>query len=222
MNVIAVNGSPRKRGNTAVLLECALEGAAAAAPSGRSAASKLVHLYDLRYSGCRSCFACKRLGGPSYGQCAIKDDLASLLEEIAHADALILGSPIYFGDISGQMRCFLERLCFPWMVYDGNHSSIAPRRMETAVLYTMNVTEAQMEEWGYGKMMETLESFLGHLFTPPRRLCVTDTYQFSDYSKYKCDCFDEAAKRRRRDEHFPLDCEAARRLGARLTAGSAS
>lgn len=63
-----------------------------------------------------------------------------------------------------------------------------------------------------------LEGFVGHLFTPPLVLRVTDTYQFDDYAKYKCDCFDGAAKKRRRDEHFPLDCEAARQLGAKLTA----
>lgn len=218
MNIIAISGSPRKHGNTATLLEHALEGAAAAVPAGQEAHTRLVHLYDLHYTGCRSCFACKRLGGPSYGRCAVRDDLAPVLEDIAHADALILGSPLYFGDVSGQMRCFLERLCFPWGVYDRDHSSIAPRRMPTAFLYTMNVTDAQMEEWGYRRMMASVEGFVGRLFTPPLVLRVTDTYQFDDYAKYKCDCFDGAAKKRRRDEHFPLDCEAARQLGAKLTA----
>lgn len=69
-NVIAVNGSPRKKWNTATLLKHALEG-------GKSlgADTELVHLYDLDYKGCTSCFACKLKGGKSYGKCATKDEL---------------------------------------------------------------------------------------------------------------------------------------------------
>ena len=56
MKVIAVNGSPRKTWNTATLLEHALAGAA-----GSGAETELVHLYDLEFKGCISCFACKKI-----------------------------------------------------------------------------------------------------------------------------------------------------------------
>jgi len=55
MKAIAVNGSPRKTWNTAQLLKKALEGAA-----GAGAETKIIHLYDLNFKGCTSCFACKR------------------------------------------------------------------------------------------------------------------------------------------------------------------
>lgn len=152
MNIIAVNGSPRKHGNTATLLEHALKGAGKAAVPGHTADLRMVHLYDLQYTGCRSCFACKKLGGASYGRCAVHDDLGPILAEAAQADALIFGSPIYFGNISGQMRTFLERLLFPFFVYDATYSSIAPRKMPTAFIYTMNVTEQQMRESQYPAM----------------------------------------------------------------------
>ena len=216
MNVIAINGSPRKHANTATLLEHALHGAAAAAPEGHPVKTRLVHLYELRYTGCRSCFACKRLGGTGYGRCNVQDDLLPLLEDIAVADALILGSPIYFGSISGQMRSFLERLLFPWLVYDTAGSSLAPRRMPTAFLYTMNITETQMANRGYAQAFAPMETYIGRILSSPQTLYVTDTCQFDDYSAYVCTCFDGAAKRARKETQFPKDCKAAWELGAAL------
>ncbi|MDQ0205205.1 flavodoxin family protein [Pectinatus haikarae] len=58
MKVLALNGSPRKKWNTAVLLQRALDGAASV-----GAQTELIHLYDLKYRGCTSCFACKRKDG---------------------------------------------------------------------------------------------------------------------------------------------------------------
>ena len=63
MRAIAVNGSPRKNWNTASLLEHALSGA-----TKDGAETELVHLYDLDFKGCISCFACKKIGGKSYGR----------------------------------------------------------------------------------------------------------------------------------------------------------
>ena len=112
MKAIAINGSPRKGWNTEKLLKEALRGAESV-----GAETKLVQLYDLNYTGCKSCFACKKQGAESY-QCVIKDDLAPVIEEIFNADALFLGSPIYFGDITGQKVCFIERFGFPLLSYD--------------------------------------------------------------------------------------------------------
>lgn len=61
MNLIAINGSPRKHWNTGMLLEKGLEGGAS-----KGAATTLVHLYDLNFKGCTSCFACKLKNGESY------------------------------------------------------------------------------------------------------------------------------------------------------------
>jgi multimeric flavodoxin WrbA len=114
MEVIAFNGSPRKTWNTATLLKYALEGA-----TSWGAETKLVHLYDLDFKGCRSCFGCKTKGGPSYGRCAIQDDLSPLFKEIETADALILGTPIYIGTVSGEMKSFMERLIPPRAFFQG-------------------------------------------------------------------------------------------------------
>jgi multimeric flavodoxin WrbA len=89
MKLITFNGSPRKKWNTATLLEHALKGA-----KSQGAKTELIHLYDLDYKGCTSCFACKRIGGKSYGHCAMKDDLRPVLKKAGAADAILVGSPI--------------------------------------------------------------------------------------------------------------------------------
>ena len=124
MKVMAINGSPRKNGNTATLLNKALEGA-----SAEGAETEMIHLYDLDFKGCISCFACKRIGGKSYGRCAVKDALTPVLDKVPQADAIILGSPIYFGNVTGEMRSFMERLVFPYLVYDKQHSMIFPKKL---------------------------------------------------------------------------------------------
>ena len=211
MKVIAINGSPRKKWNTATLLEHALKGAESA-----GAETKLVHLYDLDYKGCISCFACKLKGGKSFGKCAVNDDLAPLLEEIRTVDALILGSPIYFGDVTGEMRSFMERLFFQFPIYEPDATVRQPKKVRTAWVYTMNVTEELARQMGYGRMFRDNAALLERFFGSCESLMCYDTLQFDDYSKYAARRFDPVAKRKRHEEAFPEDCKRAYELGARL------
>ena len=219
MKIYAINGGPRKKHNTVKLLQAALDGAAAA-PCGEAVETEMIHLYDLAYKGCVSCFACKKIGGKSYGHCAVKDDLTPVLEKLSQADGLIFGSPIYFGNVTGMLRSFLERLLFPFFVYDKEYSSLAPKRMPTAFIYAMNVSRAEMEQYGYLQNLKGMETFAGRLFGEPQVLHACNTYQFDDYSKYKCERFSEPEKAAYRDAHFPQELEEARKIGAALiTAG---
>ena len=59
MKIYAINGGPRKKHNTAKLLQAALDGAAAS-PCAEAVEIEMIHLYDLTYNGCVSCFSCKR------------------------------------------------------------------------------------------------------------------------------------------------------------------
>ena len=211
MKVMAVNGSPRKTWNTATLLKKALKGAAS-----QGAETELVHLYDLNFKGCISCFACKTRDGKSYGKCAVKDELRPILEKIEAADALILGSPIYFGIVTGEMRSFMERLLFPYFTYTDPPQSLFPKKIPTGFIYTMNITEELMKEWGYEPLFENNQRLLQMVFGASELLCSFDTYQFKDYAKVVADRFDPEKKARRRQEVFPQDCEAALAMGARL------
>ncbi len=210
-SVIAINGSPRKTWNTATLLGHALRGAAS---EGKE--TGLVHLYDLDFRGCTSCFACKLKGGKSYGRCAEQDDLTPVLEEIRDADALFLGSPIYLGAATGEMRSFLERLVFPFLVYDPPRSSLFPGKLPTGFIYTMGADAARVKEMGFDTQFRLTEMFLERTFGSTETLLVTDTLQFDDYSKYVSSAFDPEAKARRHREVFPEDCKKAFQLGRRL------
>ena len=211
MKVIAFNGSPRKKWNTATLLENALEGAAS-----QGAETELIHLYDLNFKGCKSCFACKTKGGQSYGKCAVKDGLAPILKKVEQTDAIILGSPFYLGVVSGEMRSFMERLIFPYLAYTPPPRSLFPKRINTGFIYTMNATEERMKKFGYDQHIILNERLLEMIFGPSESLFSFDTYQFEDYSKVIADIFDPKKKAKRREEVFPKDCEKAFEMGARF------
>ena len=216
MKLIALNGSPRKNWNTATLLQHCIKGAEA-----EGADTELIHLYDLNFKGCRSCFACKMPNGSSYGRCATQDDLTSILESIrTDADALVLGSPIYFGGMTGEMRSFLERLLFAPHVYALPERTLFPRKVKTGVVYTMNVTEQMIAQTNYGSMIKATEAQLLRTFGHVETYCCYDTYQFADYSKVEMRLFDPKLKAERKEKIFPLDCKNAFELGRRLAASS--
>jgi multimeric flavodoxin WrbA len=212
MKIMAFNGSPRKNWNTATLLGKALEGAGSC-----GAETELIHLYDLNYKGCISCFACKTLGGKSYGRCAVQDDLTAVFNSIEQADAIILGSPIYFGEISGEMKSFMERLLFPYSTYTDPPGSLFPKKIKTGFIYTMGLTEKMMEEMGYVPYFKRHDMILKRIYGESEYMCCYDTYQFDDYSKVLATRFDPVKKQQRRKEIFPKDCDKAFQMGARFT-----
>ncbi len=208
--VLAINGSPRKKWNTAMLLQKALEGA-----ESQGATTELIHLYDLSFKGCVSCFACKTIGGASYSRCAHKDGLTPLLEKIPETDVLILGSPIYFGSVTGEMQSFLERLQFPFLPYADPPSSLFPGKICAGFIYTMNVSEPLMRE-NYGAHIEANAGVLKMMFGQAESLFCNETLQFEDYDKVVFSYFDPEERRKRRREVFPQDCRRAFELGVRL------
>ena len=212
MNVIAINGGPRKSWNTVALLEKALEGAAS-----NGANTELIHLYDLNFKGCKSCFACKRKNNDCNGLCAINDDLKEVLEKILKCDVLILGSPIYFGNVTGEMRSFMERLLFANLSYNAGERSTFTGHIASAFIYTMNITEAQMHETNYETIFEQYKNLL-QIFNGTSEIIISnDTFQFKDYTMFDASRFDAEHKASVKSEQFPLDCQKAFEFGARVT-----
>ncbi len=208
MNIIAINGSPRKGWNTHTLLEKALEGANAA-----GAQTELISLYDLTYKGCISCMACKVKGGKNLGHCAANDDLKPVLDAVDKCDGLILGSPIYFGDVTAMMRAFLERLIFQYLSYDDYSKPFVEGEKKTALIYTMNAPEAMFAQIGYDNTFARYEMLLKSYFGSAVTMTSTETLQVNDYSKYHMAAFNENDRKNRREEVFPRDCEKAYELG---------
>ena len=101
MKIIGFNASPRKEGNTAWTVNKILEGA-----KEQGAETQAWHFSDLDIKPCRSCYGCKQ----GERGCIINDDMQKLYNELAQADALVLGSPVYMGQMSAQAKIFTDRL----------------------------------------------------------------------------------------------------------------
>ena len=209
MKVIIVNGSPRKNGNTINLIKSFQSGLLSVLPESQI---KQFNLNELTFKGCQSCFACKLKNGKTYGVCTIKDDLLHVLDEISDTDCLVVASPIYLMDVTSSVKAFLERLCFSLGSYEKGYKSLAKNSPYVVTLYTMNTTQQYQPECA----MENIDMFLGHIFTKPYRVCAYNTYQFSDYSKYNVEVFDENDKLNYRENILPKELEASFNLGSQI------
>ncbi len=208
--VIIVNGSPRKNWNTYKMCESFANGVKMA-----SGEAEIINLYDVDFKGCRSCFACKLKGGKSFGRCAYPDGLTPILDKIANADGLVVASPIYCSDVTGVTRCFIERLTFPFFEYKEGYPSIAPKRLKTAMIYTMNVSETLSNQM-YPDMFDKTEFMIATVFEKPVRIFAYDTYQFSDYDKFVVETFDKNEKLKHKEEQFPKDLQKAFEAGKNM------
>ena len=206
---IAINGSPRKGWNTDLLLQEALKGAAAA-----GAETELIQLSDLTFSGCRSCFACKKAGAET-GRCMWKDDLRPVLDKILSAHAVFMGSPIYLGNVSGMMYCLMERLVFSLLSYDDYSKKLFHGKVHSCFFFTMNAS-ATYANTAYRGIMEQYANAMKRLGGSSEYYAACDTLQFEDYSKVAAGSFHEAHKRKMRKEQFPNDLQAAYEIGHRL------
>ena len=205
--IVIVDGGPRRTFNTASLLKRVAEGACSVSDEIQV---NPVRLYDLDYKGCMACMACKVKDRAS-NVCRFRDALSPLLDEIAQADGLVLGSPNYFGEVTGKMRTFLERLAFPWLSYN-DYSLTAPKRMPVVLVETMNGTPERNNSQGFGTMAYCIETALG------KPLCLTayNTCQVKNYDRYELAGFSEEAKLQWRDAHWENDLRMAFEAGRQM------
>ena len=211
--VLGINGSSRKNWNTAKLVERALDGAAAT-----GAETEMIHLVDLKYSGCMSCFACKRKGAKSFGYCILQDDLKELLEKIFRADAVIFGQPIYYWDVPGRVRNLFERIWFPPFMYQKDKTQVARHGIgRIGLIYTCNIDDPSRF-----KYIDDLHKNQFHWYFPgePQTLWVTDTLQYEDYSVMVGNQFDPEKKKERYKNQFPRDLRKAFDMGMELATGT--
>lgn len=205
--IMIIDGGPRKNFNTASMLQAFAEGAKSA---NNEIEVKIVRLYDIVYKGCMSCMACK-IKGKASNICKFKDALTPILEEIAQADGLVLGSPIYFGQITGQMQSFLERLAFPWLSYN-DYSLTAPKKIPVVLIETMNGLPDNNNSQGYGSMEYCITTALGQ----PEHINAYNTYQVKRYDRFELASFSEEAKQHYRDENWEKDLQKASEAGRKM------
>jgi multimeric flavodoxin WrbA len=108
MKIVCLLGSPRKGGNSSTIARHLI-----ATADSLGADTRTFELNSLSYRGCQGCYACKT----TLDHCILKDDLTGVLEAVRAADAVVLASPVYYGDFSGQLKCFIDRT-FSYLVPD--------------------------------------------------------------------------------------------------------
>jgi len=151
MHVMAINASPRKKGNTSTIIHAMLDAAAEA-----GAETTEVHLHSLNMKGCQGCLACKK----NLGVCAQKDDLFPYLEAIKTCDAIIYGTPIYMYRITGQMKMFVDRMyCFAAPRTDGQRGYLSqiPAGKKFATVFSQGAENPEQ----YGRSIRYLAGMVG-------------------------------------------------------------
>ncbi len=144
MKVIGFVGSPRKNGNIDVLVQQVLQGASAA-----EAETKIFYLNELDFKGCQGCNFCK-----VNNRCGLQDDMTSLYDEIANAGAIVIGSPVYIGQVSGQTKLFLDR----WYAFMNPDFST---RLEKGKKAALIFSQANPNAEHFGKSFASLAELLG-------------------------------------------------------------
>ena len=203
--IIAVNASPRTGWNTSLLVNEAAKGAASA-----GAEIEVIDLYKLdKFSGCISCFGCKREA--SYGRCACRDGLTPVLDKIRNADGLIIGTPNYLGEGTAGFRALYERLVFQVLTYNREQMCCNEHPIPVLLIMTSNAPD-QM----YAQLLKNYEGTLSNFVGPTTTFACGDTLQVNDYSKFNWTLFDPAAKQARRETDFPQKMAQVFDLGAAL------
>jgi len=104
LKVLGIAGSPRRGGNTDMLLAEVMRGAAS-----KGAEVKTVVLDKLKITPCQHCDACLKKG-----ECKIKDDMQTIYRELEQADVIVLASPIQFTGVTAQMKAMIDRFQSRW------------------------------------------------------------------------------------------------------------
>lgn len=208
--VVAINASPRVNWNTAQLVEAAAKGAQEA-----GATAEIIHLYKLApFRGCISCFRCKL--PETFGKCVLKDGLTEVLDKIRKADALILGSPNYLGNLSAGFRALYERLVFQSLTYNKERPNCNEHMIPVLLIHTSNCDESFYDKVGYTTLLENYKRMLERHVGPTKIMIYGNTLQVDDYSKYDWTIFDPNEKKARHEEVFPIKLKEAYELGAGL------
>ena len=205
--VIAVNAGPRKGWNTDTLITEASRGA--------ESAGATVERFDLfrleRYTGCISCFGCKK--EKFKGHCICRDALTPVLDAIRESDGLIIGSPNYLSEMTASFRALYERLIFQNLTYNLETPCCNQHPVPVLLIMTSNAPDT-----AYLPLVKNYQQTLNRFVGPTEILISGNTLQLKDYGKtdWPWTMFDPETKQKRHETVFPEECRKAFDMGANL------
>ena len=144
MKVLVLNGSPRPKGNTAQMI--------GAFKAGAEAAGHTVDVVDVCRKNIHGCLACEYCHTKGEGKCFQKDDMQEIYGLLPTTDMLVLASPIYYHNISGQLKCVIDR--FYAALYP-----TAPERLKNVAMF-LSSGDPEMYD---GAQFSYEGDFLGYL-----------------------------------------------------------
>lgn len=150
MKAMLISGSPRKNGNTMTILSAIERGL-----SDHGFVTKCIVLSDSNIQYCVGCKFCYKTG-----ICVLNDDVASIVKEIFDAQLVIVASPSYWGDVTAQLKTFIDR-CTPFCDTNAERKLAATNTKGVAVAVRAGMNKAENEN-----LVNTIEHFLGHLNIP--------------------------------------------------------
>lgn len=207
MRIIAVNAGPRKGWNTDTLIMEAARGAESVGAE--------VQKFDLfrleKYTGCISCFGCKK--EKNMGHCICRDGLTPVLDAIREADGLIIGSPNYLSEMTASFRALYERLIFQNLTYNVETPCCNQHPIPVLLIMTSNAPDNM-----YMGLVRNYQQVLSRFVGPTDIFVSGDTLQLKDYSKtdWPWTLFNPEAKQQRHETVFPLHCRQVFDMGAAL------
>lgn len=205
--IVVVNAGPRKGWNTDTLLTEAAKGA-----ESQGAEIQKFDLFRLeKYTGCISCFGCKK--ERFMGHCICKDGLTQVLDAIREADGLIIGSPNYLSEMTASFRALYERLIFQNLTYNMERPCCNQHPIPVLLIMTSNAPDNM-----YMGLMKNYQQTLSRFVGPTEIFVSGDTLQLRDYSKtdWPWTLFNPEAKQQRHEKVFPLHCRQVFDMGAAL------
>ena len=158
MKALLINGSPRNFGSTSILLEKVRQGLLR-----NGYETKTYCLGDMSINYCKGCKHCYETG-----ECLIRDDMDIIMGELADSDLLVIGTPSYWGDVTGQMKVFFDRST-PYC--DTNPSLRFVSKMKIGLAIAVRTGTSDDETNG---ILDKIEHYFGHMgIKPSGRLSVT-------------------------------------------------
>jgi len=158
MKIATLLGSPRSAGNSTAIANRITETA-----SKLGAETRTFELNRLSYRGCQGCYACKK----ELDHCVLRDDLAEVLSAVREADAVVLASPVYFGDVTAQLKGFIDRTFSylkPDYVTNPKPSRLGPKKL------VFVLTQGHPDENLFGDIYPRFAGFLAWLGFADARL----------------------------------------------------
>jgi multimeric flavodoxin WrbA len=149
MNIVCLLGSPRAKSNSSTIAKRFMDTA-----EKLGGETKTYLLNDLKYRGCQACMLCKT----KLEKCALKDDLAEVLEAIQNCDVLVMASPVYYGEVSSQLKGAIDRL-YSFLKSDYLTNS-TPARFSPGKKFVLALVQGNPDKEAFGDIFPRYDYFM--------------------------------------------------------------